>query len=79
LLTITAARSYYHTSDLALASFLVTQGHTLLSTQKTRGQGEFFFEDSDALQADLLRWGNDSPAPCRSLMNAFRNLKSLVR
>ena len=74
------AESNYSTTDLFLAAFLQTRGHRILQIRNRNGRGTFVFADTDALQQDILAWGNNLSIqiPVRAFVNGVRDLKGLV-
>lgn len=65
--------------DLALASYLVTIGHKILSFKPERNKVIFVFEDSNNLEADILSFINRrASVDPLSFAEQMRNLKALV-
>ena len=66
-------------SDLALASFLSTVGHTLLSINPDGKRLAFIFEDSEKIKKDILSFYNRSTkVDALTFAETFRNLKAIA-
>ncbi len=70
----------FHTTDLALASFLLAVGNSLIDIRGMGSKGVFVFTESPKLRTDVVRWTNDelTPLRARSFLNGFRNLKGVI-
>lgn len=74
--------SLYETSNIYLASFLRTQGATLLGFERVGKRRIVFRFAADEKLHDLVRWyWSATPAPVvpLALFGSLRRLKSLVR
>ena len=66
-------------TDLALASFLSTVGHKLLSINPNAKRLAFIFEDSEKIKKDILSFYNRSTkVDALTFAETFRNLKAIA-
>ncbi len=67
----------YSTSDISIAAFLLTKGHSILSVKKNE-KGQFFFEfqDNDQIKKDALLFLSSE---CSRYDNNVRLLRSLLK
>ncbi len=66
-------------TDLALASYLSTASHKIISINPDGKRLTFGFEDSEKLQKDILAYYNrTTKVDALTFAEVFRNLKALV-
>jgi hypothetical protein len=73
---MTAATSAFQTTDLNVAAFLLSRGHSLLGTEGT-ARRTFHFAASVA--EDAKGYFQGATVPARAFANALRDLKAMVR
>jgi hypothetical protein len=73
--------SAFSTADIGQASFLMVRGHRFLGAEHTgRDRVVFKFEDGGQPAAETaLAFANNAAAPAKSLLEAMRYLKSILR
>jgi hypothetical protein len=72
----------FSTADIGQAAYLMTVGHKFLGTQSARRDRVIFrFADDDGRPASItaLDFANNGMAPGKSLLEAMRFLKSILR
>lgn len=70
-------KKYFRTSDIAIAAFIITKGHKLISASKDqRGQFFFKFEEKENIQEDVINFLNSE---CFAYDSNMRMLRSLVK
>ncbi len=67
----------FETTDLALSAFLLSRGHTLLSTSQHNHRVTFYFPPSVGQEAQDYFKGATTVA--RSFYHALRDLRALIR
>jgi len=65
----------YLTSDISIAAFLLTKGHTIVSVNKDQ-KGQYFFEftETDSIKKDVLLFLSSDCAKYDSNMRLLRSL-----
>jgi hypothetical protein len=82
--TIKPCNPTYRTTDLNIATFLMTVGFSLVDVSRQSKLGSipravFCFNESKELRDNLLGYNNDSiKVSARTLLNRLRELKSLA-
>ena len=67
----------FRTSDIAIAAFLITKGHKLISASKDqKGQFFFKFKEDEKIHEDVISFLSSE---CFSYDNNMRMLRSLVK
>ena len=70
-------QNYYTTADFWTATYIYSQGHTLLEISwLSDSKAEFIFEDSARVKDDISRfWSGEAKVNAKKLLQAQRELK----
>jgi hypothetical protein len=68
------------TTDIGLASSLVSAGHRIENILSDGAKGTFYFEDSEQLAKDVAAyWEGDLMVPARKMFESIKIIKGRVR